>query len=207
MADVYELYLVINSISFENFKAQNMVNIQESIKGLQSDNDKIRYKQFKILLPISEKNPESLYPHWDVLVDLLKKNEVSNKYYAICLIANVVKVDKQDKFEKIFNQFYNLLNHESPVVSPNIAGASGKIVNAKPHLESKITNKLLKVDSTSKSRYLDLMKSYVIQAFDGYFDKIKNKKKIIKFVENQLNSTSPKTRKLAKEFLKKRNIG
>ncbi|PIN69699.1 hypothetical protein COV93_04530 [Candidatus Woesearchaeota archaeon CG11_big_fil_rev_8_21_14_0_20_43_8] len=183
-----------------------MVNIKESIEGLQSNNDKIRYNQFKILLPISEKNPKSLYPFWDIFVDLLKKDEVSNKYYAICLIANVVKVDNLNKFEKIFNQFYKLLEHESPVVSPNVAGASGKIVNAKPHLESKITNKLLKVDSTSKSRYLDLMKSYVIQAFDEYFDKIKNKKRIIKFVEDQLNSTSPKTKKLAKEFLKKRNI-
>ena len=51
------------------------------------------------------------------------------------------------------------------------------------------------------------MKSYVIKAFDEYFDKIKNKKKVIKFVENQLDSKSPKTKKLAKEFLKKRHIG
>ena len=137
----------------------SMVNIKESIQALQSDNDKIRFKHFNILLPISEKNPILLYPFWDVFVALLKKDEVSNKYYAICLIANVVKVDKQNKFEKIFTQFYKLLEHESPVVSPNVAGASGKIVNAKPHLESKITNKLLKVDSISKSRYLDLMKS------------------------------------------------
>ena len=98
------------------------------------------------------------------------------------------------------------MNHESPVVSPNIAGVSGKIVNAKPELESKITNKLLKVDLTSKTRYLDLMKSYVIQAFDEYFEIIKNKKRIVKFVKDQLNSTSPKTRKMAKDFLKKRNI-
>lgn len=181
-----------------------MVNIKESIEGLKSDNDKIRFKHFNILLPISEKKPELLYPFWDVFTSLLKKDEVSNKYYAIYLIANAVKVDKQNRFERIFNQFYKLLEHESPVVSPNIAGVSGKIVNAKPHLEPKITNKLLEVDKTSKCRYLDLMKSYVIQAFDEYFDKIKNKKKIIKFVEDQLNSTSPKTKKLAKNFLKKR---
>jgi hypothetical protein len=180
-----------------------MADIKESIEGLRSENDKIRYKHFKILLPISETNPKSLYPFWDVFVALLRKDEASNKYYAICLIANVVKVDKQNKFEKIFYQFYNLLNHESPVVSPNIAGVSGKIVNAKPHLESRITSKLLKVDKTSKCRYLDLMKSYIIRAFDEYFDRIKNKKKVIQFAEDQLDSTSPKTRKLAKEFLKK----
>lgn len=182
------------------------MDLKESIEGLQSKNDKIRFKHFNILLPISEKNPELLYPFWDIFIAILKKDEVSNKYYAICLIANLVKVDKQNRFNKIFNLFYELLNHESPVVSPNIAGVSGKIVNAKPELESKITDKLLKVDLTSKTRYLDLMKSYVIQAFDEYFEIIKNKKRIIKFVKDQLNSTSPKTRKMAKDFLKKRNI-
>ena len=183
-----------------------MTKIEESVEALQSGNDKIRFKHFRKLLPISEKNPKLLYPFWDIFVTLLKKDEVSNKYYAINLIANIVKVDRQNKFEKIFNQFYKLLNHESPVVSPNIAGVSGKIVNAKPHLESKITNRLLKVESTSKSRYMDLMKGYIIQAFDEYFDEVKNKQKIIQFVEDQLNSTSPKTKKLAKEFLKRRNI-
>ena len=182
------------------------MDLKESIEGLQSKNDKIRFKHFNILLPVSEKNPELLYPFWDIFITLLRKEEVSNKYYAICLIANLVKVDEQNRFNKIFNLFYELLNHESPVVSPNIAGVSGKIVNAKPELESKITDKLLKVDLTSKTRYLDLMKSYIIQAFDEYFEIIKSKKRIVKFVKDQLNSTSPKTRKMAKDFLKKRNI-
>ena len=71
------------------------MDLKESIEGLQSKNDKIRFKHFNILLPISEKNPELLYPFWDIFIALLKKDEVSNKYYAICLIANLVKVDKQ----------------------------------------------------------------------------------------------------------------
>jgi hypothetical protein len=139
-------------------------------------------------------------------VSILWKEEVSNKYYAISLIANIIKIDKLNKFENIFDQFYRLLDHESPVAAHNIAGASGKIVKAKPHLEPKVTALLLNVDSTSKSRHPDLMKSYVIQAFDEYFNIINNKDEVIRFTEDQLNSSSPKTKKIAKEFLKKRKI-
>ena len=178
--------------------------IKKLIQELESDNDKHRYKSFQILLPLSEKEPEKLYPFWDVFVSRLKKEEVSNKHYAINLIGNLVKVDKQNKFEKIFDLFYKHLSHESPVVSPHIAGNSGKIVNAKPQLEEKITKKLLDSKIIEKTRYPDLMNSYVIQAFDEYFDKIKNKDKILNFVEAQLNSTSPKTKKAAKQFLLKR---
>ena len=178
--------------------------IKKLIQELQSDNDKHRYKSFRILLPLSENKPEKLYPFWDIFVTLLKKGEVSNKHYAINLIGNLVKVDKQNKFEEIFDLFYKHLRHESPVVSPHIAGNSGKIVNAKPQLEEKITKKLLDSKIIEKTRYPDLMNSYVIQAFDEYFDKIKNKDKILNFVEAQLNSTSPKTKKAAKQFLLKR---
>ena len=181
-----------------------MIDLDKCVEGLQSENDKIRCKNFKILLPISERSPELLYSFWDIFVDLLKRDNVSSRYYAIFLISNLVKIDKQNKFDKIFNRFYDLLNSESPVVSPNVAGVSGKVVNAKPYLETKITNRLLNVDKTSKCRYLDLMKSYVILAFDEYFDKVKNRKKILEFVKCQLNSSSPKTKKVAKEFLKKR---
>ncbi|MBD3253410.1 hypothetical protein GF386_06765 [Candidatus Pacearchaeota archaeon] len=180
--------------------------LKESIKGLQSENDKIRFKNFNELISISKKEPEILYGFWDIFISLLNKKEVSNKYYAICLIANLIKVDKKRKFEKIFTKFYKLLDHESPVVSLNVAGVSDRIVNAKPYLEPRITNKLLKIDRTSKCRHLDLMKAYVIQAFDGYFKEIRNKKRVIDFVEKQLDSSSPKTRKLAKEFLKKRKV-
>ncbi len=44
---------------------------------------------------------------------------------------------------------------------------------------------------------------YIIQSFSALFDQIAEKEKIISFVEKQLNSSSPKTRKAAKAFLNK----
>jgi len=47
------------------------------------------------------------------------------------------------------------------------------------------------------------VKAGAIEALDEYFEEAKDKKKILEFVKDQLKCTSPKTRKKAKEFLKK----
>ena len=45
--------------------------------------------------------------------------------------------------------------------------------------------------------------AYIFEAFVQYFDQAKNKKKITEFVRQKLNCQSPKTKKAAKEFLKR----
>jgi hypothetical protein len=177
--------------------------IREALIDLDSNKEKLRYKAFNILLPLSETNPEKLYPEWDKLVKILNKKEVSNKYVAIPLIANLTSIDKENKFDKIFNDFYEFLNHESPVVSPHIAGQSGKIIKAKPYLQNDILEKLLSTDEKSHCRHKELLKSYVIDALDESFNVVKNKDEVIQFVEKQITSESPKTKKRAREFLKK----
>lgn len=181
-----------------------MKMIKESVQGIQSDNERTRYEHFKILLSVSEKNPELLYPHWDVFVELLRRDKISCKHVAIRLIPNLVRVDKENKFEEIFDEFFQLLSHESPVVSLHVAGKSGKIVLARPHLKRRVTELLLDVDEKSRCRHPGLLKSYAIEAFDDYFEESGDKNRIVQFVRDQLNSDSPKTRKTARRFLKKR---
>ena len=178
-------------------------NIDDDIIGIQSDNNKIREKHFNNLLQISEKQPLKLYKYWDVFIEILQKSEVSNKYYAIHLIPNLISIDKQNKFEKIFDEFYVFINHESPVVACHVAEKSVKIINAKHKMANKICKILLNIDSTSKCKQLELQKAYVISTLDNCFELFNDKEKIIEFVKKQLNSNSPKTVKMAKEFLKK----
>ena len=175
--------------------------ISDTIEGIQSENAKIREKYFNILLPISENKPELLYEYWDLFRSLLGKPEVSTKYYTIHLLANIIRVDNEDKFKDLFDEFYQLLNHESPVVSPHIAGKSGKIIIAKPRYEAKIVDLLLQIDKTSRCRHLELQKAYVIEAFSEAFEIISKKTEVINYVKSLLNSESPKTKKAAKIFL------
>ena len=68
---------------------------------------------------------------------------------------------------------------------------------------SKIALMLLSTDEKSHCRHKELLKSYVIDALDECFNVIKDEEEVIQFVEKQIISESPKTKKRAKEFLKK----
>lgn len=178
----------------------------ELLEGILSKKDTIRYNSFKILMLISEEQPKKVYPDWDFFVNLLSSDNTYHKNIAVNIIANLTSADKEDKFEKIFDQYYNLLDDKSVIPAAQLAANSGKIAKAKPELQTKITNNLLNIDKTNHPPHRkELIKAGAIEAFNEYFEEAENKKKIIEFVKKQLDSESPKTRKTAKEFLKKWN--
>jgi hypothetical protein len=180
--------------------------LHELLQGVSPSAKKLALREncSKALRFMAEQWPETLLPHWDYFIELLKSDNGFSKMVAIYVIASIVPMDVGGLFEKSFNVFYSLLDDESVMVASHAAGVSGRIAQAKPALQSKITKRLLEIEKThfEPSRQ-DLIKSYIISAFDQYFDVSKDKAKIIAFVEQQVNCSSPKTRKLARGFLKK----
>jgi len=189
----------VENVAKEALKDKEVLS--ELLEGILSKKDTIRYNSFKVLLLISDEHPEVLYPKWDFFVDIVDSDNAYWKLIAVRIIANLTKADTKNKFEKIFDKYYDLFN-DSVIVAGHLAANSGKIAKAKPKLQTKITNKLLNIDKTDQ-KHKDLVKAGAIEAFDEYFEEAKNKKKILDFVKKQLNCKSPKTRKKAKEFLKK----
>jgi hypothetical protein len=177
--------------------------LSKLLQNLLSKKDEIRYSSFNALLIISEEHPELLYPKWDFFIDLINSDNNYHKLIAIRLIANLTRIDTENRFEKIFDEYYGILKSEKTMTAGHLTAVSGKIIKAKPELEAMITNKLLNIDKIHRGKQKELIKGYAIEAFDEYYEESKDKKKIIEFVKGQLESKSPKTRKKAKEFLKK----
>jgi hypothetical protein len=173
----------------------------ELIENLKSKKDTIRENSFNTLLFMSENHPEALYPQWDYFAGMIDSDNAFWKHMAVRLIANITKVDIQNKFDMIIDKYFDLLN-DSVIVAGHVTANSGRIAKAKPKLQTKITNKLLNIDRT-KQKHKDLIKAGAIKSFDEYFEESQDKKRIMNFVKKQLNSESPKTRKTAKEFLEK----
>jgi hypothetical protein len=175
----------------------------ELLENLWSKNETLRYNSSKILFAVTEQKAELLYSKFDDLVKFLDSDNTYHKLSAVLLLGNLTKADKDNKFEKIFNKYFSLMDDKSFITAAYISQASGKIAIAKPKLQTKITNKLLKIDETHhEQERKDLAKAYIIDAFSQYYTQAKNKKAIIDFVQRQLNCKSPKTRKKAKDFLK-----
>ena len=156
---------------------------------------------FKVLNIISVNNPNLLYPHWDFFVNHMKSENNYHVTEAIIIISNLTAVDKQKKFEIIFDEFFENLKSEKTIVPMYLLKNSSRIVNNKPYLEDRITNILLDIEKIHPGKQIELVKSALIESFSEYFDKSKNKEKIIGFVKKQLHSSSPKTKKTAKKFL------
>ncbi len=178
--------------------------LDDLLEGVSSEKAVIKYKSLKVLMLVSEQQPKMLYPEWDFFVKLLDDDNTFLRVIGATIIANLTRVDTKNKFEKIFNKYYSLLEDESMINAANIAGRSGIIARAKPHLQGKITNKLLDIDKTHhSSECKNIIKGKAILSFEEYIGEVKDKKKIIQFVRNELQNTRPATRKKAEKFLKR----
>ena len=201
LTDISKKNVNVKSIAKKALKNEDVLS--ELLDGILSKEDTIRYNSFKTLLLLSEDHPELLYPHWDYFQDLLSSDNSYQKLIAIHLIAILTRIDTENKFEKIFDDYYDILKGERTMTAGHLAATSGKIAKAKPKLQSKITNKLLNIDKIHRGKQKELIKGYAIEAFNEYFEEANDKKKIMDFVKGQLESKSPKTKTKAKEFLKK----
>jgi hypothetical protein len=177
------------------------VLLHELLKGAVSKDNTTRSNSFNVLQVISAEKPEILYPQWDYFHKMLISKNNYHKYIAIYILADLTKVDKENKFEDIFDEYYGILAGDKIMTASHVALNSSKIALNKPELQSKILDMLLDIDNIHQGRQNELLKSYVIEALRKMYPEIKDKERVSKFIEAQLDSSSPKTRDLAACFL------
>ena len=178
------------------------------LMGVSSSKAAIRYGCAQVLMDLSEDYPEQLYPYITSFIDLLDSKYRILTWNAMAIIANLTKIDTEKKFDAIFKKYFSFINDEYMVTVANVVGHSGKIALAKPYLINKITNELLKVEKISTTPHLTeeckrIIAQAAIKSFNMFFDQIKQKDKVISFVESYLNSSRTSLRKEAENFIKR----
>jgi len=192
---------------FNLVKTNNKL-IPDIIKGVSSSKATIRYSCAKVLMDLSEENPEKIYDYMDLFINLLDSKYRILTWNAIITIANLIKVDNMKKFDQIFDKYFDLLHDEYMVTVANIVGSSSKIALAKPYLINKITNELLKVDKIKITLHLTeeckrVIAEKTIISFDTFFSKIEDKEKVLSFAEKHINSSRKTLKNEAEKFIKK----
>jgi len=180
------------------------------IEGTCSAKVAVRYGCAKVLMDLSAEYPERLYPYMDSFIGLLDSKYRILLWNALAIIANLAGVDEEKKFDAVFDKYCGFLNNEYMVTVANTVGNSGKIALAKPYLIPNITGELLKVEDVSVTPHLTeeckrVIAESVIKTFDLFFDKLeeKEKKKVLGFVERQLNSSRRTLSAKAAGFIEK----
>ena len=180
------------------------VILKEILRGLKSKNETFRYNCYKVIFQISKAQPMLLFPQWKFFLGLLSSPNAYHRMSAINIVSYLIHADTEKKFDLIFDWYFQYLDDKSMIVARYLAINSAEIANAKPYLQEKIATKLLDIDSTHHEEgRKELIKHDIIQSLSMFFSGIHQKKRIFSFVDRQLNSSSPKTRKAAKDFLKR----
>ena len=187
---------------------QNFNLIPLLFEGVSHPKAAVRYGCSKVLMDLSKEYPEKLYQYFDFFVNLLDSKYRILTWSALAIIANLARVDTDNKFDDIFVKYYSFLDDEYMVTVANVVGNSGKIALAKPYLVPEITAKLLKVQNLSTTPHLTeeckrVIAQQAINSFDEFFDKINQKGQVFSFVNLYVKSPRKKLKIRAEKFLKK----
>ncbi len=171
------------------------------LNGTQSKDNTVRNSAFNVLMILSEDKGEFLYPQWNYFQEMLKSPNNYHKYIAIYVLASLTRVDSENRFEKIFDDYYKIIEGDKTMTASHVVLNSSKIATNKPELKSEIIEKLMNTDKLHKGRQKELIKAYAIEALSKINPEADDKKRIENFVNSQLDSSSPKTRNAAQCYI------
>lgn len=216
MAKDYEFSLLAHSLLDKSLTKEQLLDrvknnfglIPLLLTGVGHNKAAVRYGCSKVLMDLSEENPEKLYPYFDFFVDLLDSKYRILTWNALEIISNLAWVDVDKRFDAVFDRYYSFLDNEYMVTVANVVGNSGTIALAKQYLIPEITDQLLKVKDVSLTPHLTeeckrVIAQQAIKTFDMFFDKVNNKDKVLSFVSGCVDSPRVKLRTAAENFLDK----
>ena len=178
----------------------------ELVEGSFAKDENYRYNCVRVLFRAIEANPSLFYPYWNRFVEGIDSPNGFHRSVGAQAIAHLTSVDKDCRLDPIFDHYLELLDDSKVMVSHYFLETLPLIYRARPDFQTKIIACLLNFDKTKHppSRK-EMLKADIISAFEQIFDTLstKDKKKAASFIKDQLQSSSPKARKAAKEFEKK----
>ena len=174
---------------------------QELKRGVRSKKNTTRQNSFKAMQVIAQENPDFLYGEWEYFHEMLKSPNNYHKYIAIYILASLTRVDADNKFERIFDDYYGVLAGDKAMNASHVALNSSTIAHNKPDLRSRIVEILTSIDDIHPGKQKELIKAYAIESLQKIYPEAEDQQLIENFVKSQMDSKSPKTRKMAKSFL------
>ena len=185
--------------------ADDPERIEEVLGGLSSKKAPVKFGCAKVLRIISEVHPEALYPYIDSFIKLLDSENNIMKWEGIYVIGNLACVDKAKRIDTILTRYLKPIKGPVMITAANVIGSAAKIAAAKPYLAERIAKAMLNVQhaeyATAECRNVAL--GHALDAFEIFFDNIKNKQPVIDLVTKQMDNTRNSTRKRAEKLLKK----
>lgn len=187
--------------------------IPELLAGLGAPKARIRYGCEKVLRRLSEGAPELLHSHFDVFAGLLDSQNSFLRWGAIQILANLVRVDREGRFDGIFERYFAPIDGPAMITAANLVGAAARIAHARPDLADRIVRTILGVEAAGyenrgapSPECNRVVCAHALATFDTILDLVQDRRTreaVIEFARRQLASSRPQVRRKAKELLKR----
>jgi hypothetical protein len=144
----------------------------------------VYYHSYLIVEKASKKEPLLFYAYWDKFAPLLYYTNSYHRNYAMQIIANLTKVDAQNKFELLFDTYYRQLDDDKFLTRRYCILNSREIIKNKPFLSDLIIGKLIAFIKTSDNteKQQNLLVSDFLNMIHDIFYVIRNTENVIGFI-------------------------
>jgi hypothetical protein len=165
----------------------------------------VYYHCYYIVGKASQERPEMFYSYWREIAELLHHKNSYHRDFALEIIGNLTIVDQENRFAEIEDEYFSIINDDKFMTGNCCVKNLLKIYRHKPERRERIIDILLDIDHrcdyTEKQK--GILKADILEIFDEIHEEIPRQNRINEFIRTEVTCISPKTRKKAKELIKK----
>jgi hypothetical protein len=175
---------------------------------IEQEKNAVKFRAENIVRKISEERPELLYPYFDRMGRLLDSDSSFIRWGFILTLPNLIRVDKENKWESIHERYLAILDTDSVPAFGNVVSSVWKILASHPEAEKEIVPKLLKIDGHAfiykgevSPDCLSIAKGHIIDCFDRIYENSSYQEEMLAFA--QVNADNPRNlvRRKARRFI------
>ncbi|MGE5326603.1 MAG: hypothetical protein ACM3NO_06160 [Deltaproteobacteria bacterium] len=179
--------------------------VKELFAALTSEKARVKFGALKALRQMGELEPDLLYPHFDLLVALLRSENSILRWNAMLILGDLARVDRGGRIEWIIDNYLEPISGPHLIDAANTMRGATAIATAKPHLADRVSQAILNVEratyDTPECRNVAI--GHAISCLDRLVPMIADTRATQLFVTRQLDNGRPATRKKAEHFLRK----
>lgn len=165
----------------------------------------VYYHCYYVADQASQERPDLFYQYWDQMAALLHHKNSYHRDIGLTVLANLIAVDRDDRFAAIYDDYFAHLNDAKFMTGQCCVRNSMKILRHKPTYSTPILALLLDIDRlcTYTEKQKAVLKCDVLDILDAVYKENSDRKGMDEFIRACTSSLSPKTRRKAKEMLRK----
>lgn len=175
---------------------------------IETDKTSLKFLGEKIMRQLSESHPEMLYPYFERMARLWESENNFIQWGFILSVPNLVRVDVENKWEKVHDAYLALLKSDALVTCGNAVAGVWKILQKYPQYEQDFLDILLKIDRQPflhkgevSPECVNVAKGHVLDCFARIYPASSYKDELRAFAQANLDNPRTQVRQKAQKFL------